>query len=314
LDLAVEVSNLTKRYGSLVAVDDLDLEVKLHTIHGFLGPNGAGKTTTIKMLIGLLKPDSGLVKVLGQELGWDKPSLRTNVGYMPELPKLPKYLKGVELLDVYGRMFGMSKEKRESQTRELLKLVGLEGRGDDLVGTYSKGMQQRLGLAQALLNEPKLVILDEPSLGLDPIGMVEVRDIIKKLAKADITVFLSSHLLNEVEQVCSHVTVINKGVALASGSIEEISSKLKAPLEIEAEVDNLSEAVIGNLKKLSFVKDVFEDGNSLRIKLGTREDVRSEVSQAISSGGGIILSINLKGGSLEDIFLNLLAKKKGGEQ
>jgi len=314
LDLAVEVSNLTKRYGSLVAVDDLDLEVKLHTIHGFLGPNGAGKTTTIKMLIGLLKPDSGLVRVLGQELGWDKPSLRTNVGYMPELPKLPKYLKGVELLDVYGRMFGMSKEKRESQTRELLKLVGLEGRGDDLVGTYSKGMQQRLGLAQALLNEPKLVILDEPSLGLDPIGMVEVRDIIKKLAKTDITVFLSSHLLNEVEQVCSHITVIDKGVALASGSIEEISSKLKAPLEIEAEVDNLSEAVIGNLKKLSFVKDVFEDGNSLRIKLGTREDVRSEVSQAISSGGGIILSINLKGGSLEDIFLNLFAKNKGGEQ
>jgi ABC-2 type transport system ATP-binding protein len=314
LDLAVEVSNLTKRYGSLVAVDDLDLEVKLHTIHGFLGPNGAGKTTTIKMLIGLLKPDSGLVKVLGQELGWDKPSFRTKVGYMPELPKLPKYLKGVELLDVYGRMFGMSKEKRESQTRELLKLVGLEERGDDLVGTYSKGMQQRLGLAQALLNKPKLVILDEPSLGLDPIGMVEVRDIIKELAKADITVFLSSHLLNEVEQVCSHVTVIDKGVALASGSIEEISSKLKAPLEIEAEVDNLSEAVIGNLKKLSFVKDVFEDGNSLRIKLETREDVRSEVSQAISSGGGIILSINLKGGSLEDIFLNLLAKKKGGEQ
>lgn len=314
MDLAVEVSNLTKRFGSLVAVDDLDLEVKFHTIHGFLGPNGAGKTTTIKMLIGLLRPDSGLVKVLGQELGWDKPSLRTNVGYVPELPKLPKYLKGVELLDVYGRMFGMSKEKRESQTRELLKLVGLEGRGDDPVGTYSKGMQQRLGLAQALLNEPKLVILDEPSLGLDPVGMVEVRDIIKKLAKTDVTVFLSSHLLNEVEQVCSHVTVIDKGVALASGSIEEISSKLKAPLEIEAEVDNLSEAVIGNLKKLPFVRDVLEDGNCLRIKLGTREDVRSEVSQAISSGGGIVLSFNLKGGSLEDIFLNLFAKNKGGEQ
>jgi ABC-2 type transport system ATP-binding protein len=314
LDLAVEVSNLTKRFGSLVAVDDLDLEVKVHTIHGFLGPNGAGKTTTIKMLMGLLRPDSGLVKVLGQELGWDRPSLRTNVGYMPELPKLPKYLKGVELLDVYGRMFGMSKEKRESQTRELLELVGLEGRGDDLVGTYSKGMQQRLGLAQALLNEPKLVILDEPSLGLDPLGMVEVRDIIKKLAETEVTVFLSSHLLNEVEQICSHVTVINKGVALASGSIEEISSKLKAPLEIEAEVDNLSEAVIANLKKLSFVKDVLEDGNSLRIKLETREDVRSEVSQAISSGGGIVLSMNLKGGSLEDIFLGLLAEDKRGEQ
>jgi ABC-2 type transport system ATP-binding protein len=314
LDLAVEVSNLTKRYGSLVAVNDLDIEVKVNTIHGFLGPNGAGKTTTIKILIGLLKPDSGLVKVLGQELGWDKPDLRTNVGYLPELPKLPKHLKGLELLEVYGRMFGMSKEKSESQTRELIKLVGLEGRGNDLVGTYSKGMQQRLGLAQALLNEPKLVILDEPSLGLDPIGMVEVRDIIKNLAKRDVTVFLSSHLLNEVEQICSHVTVIDKGVALASGSIEEISSKLKAPLEIEAEVDNLSKTVIRNLKKLSFVEDVLEDGSSLRIKLGTREDVRSEVSQAISSGGGIVLSMNLKGGSLENIFLNLLAKNKGSER
>ena len=121
--------------------------------------------------------------------------------------------------------------------------------------------------------------------------------------KTKVTVFLSSHLLNEVEQICSHVTVINKGVALASGSIEEISSKLKAPLEIEAEVDNLSQAVIGNLKNLSFVKDVSKDGNHLRIILGTREDVRSEVSQAISSGKGIILSMNMKGGSLEDIFL-----------
>lgn len=314
MDLAVEVTKLTKRYGSLVAVNNLDLEVKFHTIHGFLGPNGAGKTTTIKMLIGLLRPNSGSVKVLGQELKWDKPNIRKNVGYMPELPKLPKYLKGVELLDVYGRMFGMSKEKRESQTRELLKLVGLEGRGDDLVGTYSKGMQQRLGLAQALLNEPKLVILDEPSLGLDPVGMVEVRDIIRKLAKTDITVFLSSHLLNEVEQVCSHVTVIDKGVALASGSIKEISSELKAPLEIEVEVDNLSETVIENLKQLSCVKDVLADGNNLRVKLSTRKDVRSKVSQAISSGGGVILSMNLKGGSLEDIFLNLLDKKRGGEQ
>ena len=314
MDLAIEVSNLTKRFGSLVAVNDLDLEVKINTIHGFLGPNGAGKTTTIKMLIGLLRPDSGSVKVLGQELGWDKPNLRTNVGYVPELPKLPKYLKGLELLDVYGRMFGIPKDKRKKQTRELLKLVGLEERGNDLVGTYSKGMQQRLGLAQALLNEPKLVIFDEPSLGLDPIGMVEVRDLIKNLAKTDISVFLSSHLLNEVEQVCSHVTVIDKGVPLASGSIEEIASKLKGHLEIEAEVDNLSKTIIRNLKKLSFVKDVLVDGKSLKIKLETREDVRSKVSQAISSGGGIILSFNLTGGSLEDIFMNLLAKKKGGKQ
>ena len=181
--MAVEVSNLSKSYGSLLAVNNLDLKVEYNTIHGFLGPNGAGKSTTIKILMGLLRPDSGSIRILDQEFNWDKPILRENLGYVPELPKLPKYLKGFELLDVYGQMFGMPKEKRENQAHELLDLVGLEERKNDQIGTYSKGMQQRLGIAQALLNDPKLVILDEPTLGLDPIGMVEIRDIIKKLAK-----------------------------------------------------------------------------------------------------------------------------------
>lgn len=311
--MAVEVSNLSKSYGSLLAVKNFDLEVKYNTIHGFLGPNGAGKSTTIKILMGLLRPDSGSVKILEQDLVWDKPSLRENVGYVPELPKLPKYLKGLELLDVYGQMFGMSKEKRENQAHELLNLVGLEERGEDQIGTYSKGMQQRLGIAQSLLNDPKLLILDEPSLGLDPIGMVEIRDIINNLAKKDITVFLSSHLLNEVEQVCTHVTVLDKGVALTSGRIRQISSMLKAPLEIEAEIDKISNKLITNLKNLSFVSDVLRDGKILSVKLDTQDDVRSEVSQTITSSGGIILSMNLKGSSLEAIFLRLLSAKKETE-
>ncbi|UCE95759.1 MAG: ABC transporter ATP-binding protein [Candidatus Bathyarchaeota archaeon] len=307
---AIETVNLTKKYGSLIAVNNLNLSVEVGTIHGFLGPNGAGKTTTIKMLVGLLKPDGGSAKILGNRIGWDKPNLRSKVGYMPELPKLPKHLKGNELLDLYGRMYGITKDKRLKQVPTLIDLVGLKGRENDLIGKYSKGMQQRLGLAQALLNEPKLVILDEPSLGLDPIGMVEVRDIIKKLAGEGITTFLSSHLLHEVEQICTHVTIINKGVAMASGTIKQIAAKLTGSFAVEVEVDKFSEAVISNLRKLPVVKDIIREGKKLLINLKTRDDARSEVSQAIAAAGGIVISIDLRGESLEDIFLRLLDKDK----
>jgi len=310
LEFAIETTGLTKRYGSLVAVSKLDLKVKADIIHGFLGPNGAGKTTTIKILVGLLKPDSGSVSVLGQELGWDKPDVRSRIGYMPELPKLPKHLKGRELLDVYGRMYGMTKEERKKQIPKLLDMVGLKERGHDLIGKYSKGMQQRLGMAQALLNEPELVILDEPSLGLDPVGMVEVREIMQGMAKEGVTIFLSSHLLHEVEQVCTHVTIINKGVAVTSGTLKQISAKVKGPVTIEAEVDKLSKAVIKKVKELPFVTDVSKDGKKLLVKVKTRDDVRSQVSQTITAEGGIVISMNLKGKSLEDAFMDLVKSKK----
>ncbi len=313
MELVIEATDLTKKYGSLVAVDKLDLKVEAGTIHGFLGPNGAGKTTTLKILVGLLKPDGGSVSILGQELGWDNPDARSRIGYMPELPKLPKHLKGRELLDIYGRMYGMSKEAREKQVPKLLDMVGLKERGNDLTGEYSKGMQQRLGMAQALLNEPELVILDEPSLGLDPVGMVEIREIMKEIAKEGVTVFLSSHLLHEVEQVCTNVTIINKGVAVASGTLEQISAMIRGPLILEAEVDKLSKAVIGKVKELPFVSDVSKDGKKLFVEVKTRDDVRSRVSQAITAGGGIVTSMNLKGGSLEDVFMGLLAKNQKEE-
>jgi len=309
LEFAIETTNLTKKYGSLVAVNKLDLKVKTGTVHGFLGPNGAGKTTTIKMLVGLLKPDGGSVSVLGRELGWDKPSVRSRIGYMPELPKLPKHLTGRELLDIYGRMYGMTREERKKQVPKLLDMVGLRERGDDLLGEYSKGMQQRLGMAQALLNEPELVILDEPSIGLDPVGMVEVREMMKEVAKEGVTVFLSSHLLHEVEQVCTHITIINKGVAIASGTLKEISAKVRGPVTIEAEIDKLSETVITKVKELPFVADVSRDGKKLLVEVKTRDDVRSQVSQAITAGGGIVISMNLKGESLEDVFMDLLVER-----
>ena len=312
MDLTIETVDLVKRYGSLTAVNKLNLRVEKSTIHGFLGPNGAGKTTTIKVLLGLLKPDGGSVRVLGQDVRGDRADVRRNVGYMPELPKFPKHLKGRELLDIYGRMFGMSEQERKEQIPKLLDTVRLKGREEDLIGKYSKGMQQRLGIAQALLNEPELVVLDEPSLGLDPVGMVEVRELIKGVVKGGMTIFLSSHLLFEVEQVCSHVTIVDRGVALVSDTIENVSHKIKGPVTLQIEVTELTKNMVENLRKLPFVTNVVTEGNKLTITLETKEDVRSQVSETIKDSGGTIVSMNQTGRSLEDVFVQLVGKAEEG--
>ena len=313
MEPSIETSNLTKRYGSLTAVNKLNLRVEKNTIHGFLGPNGAGKTTTIKVLVGLLKPDEGTVRILGQEIHGDRPDVRLRMGYMPELPKFPKHLKGWELLDIYGRMYGMTEQERKEQIPELLETVGLKGRERDFVGKYSKGMQQRLGIAQALLNEPELVVLDEPSLGLDPVGMVEVRELVKGIAKEGVTVFISSHLLFEVEQICSHVTIIHRGVSLISDTLQNVSNKFSGPTTLQVEVAKFSAAIVETLKKLPFVSNVSQDGNTLTVELKTRDDVRAQVSQEITNSGGVIVSMSLKGQTLEEVFMQLITKSQGGK-
>ncbi|MCS7119638.1 MAG: ABC transporter ATP-binding protein [Nitrososphaerota archaeon] len=309
LELAIETVGLTKRYGPIIAVNNLNLEVERNAIHGFLGPNGAGKTTTIKILVGLLRADEGLVRVLGQEVHGDMPETRMRMGYMPELPKFPKHLKGWELLDLYARMYGMTEQQRKEQISRLLEMVGLKGRERDLIGKYSKGMQQRLGIAQAMIGDPELVILDEPSLGLDPVGMVEVRELVKNMAKEGRTIFLSSHLLFEVEQVCTHVTIIHKGVALASSTLQNIVGNLSGHPILEVELAKPSEEVVESLKNLPFISSVEKDGNMLTIKLKTRDDVRSEVSQQITKAGGVIVSMSLKGQTLEEYFMQLIAER-----
>ncbi len=308
MDYAIETTDLTKQYSSLIAVNKLNLKVQRNTIHGFLGPNGAGKSTTIKILVGLLKASGGSAKVLGKEVHVDDADARLRIGYMPELPKFPKHLKGAELLDVYGRMYGMTQQERASQIPRLIDLVGLKGRENDLIGKYSKGMQQRIGIAQALLNSPELVVLDEPSIGLDPVGMVEVRELVKAISKEGMTVFVSSHLLFEVEQICSHVTIISRGQALVSDTLEKVSGMISGPATVQVEVVNLTDTVVAALKALTPVKDASKNGNSLTITLSTREDVRAQISQAITGAGGVIVGMNQKSHSLEDVFIQLINK------
>ncbi|KXA99484.1 hypothetical protein AKJ40_03055 [candidate division MSBL1 archaeon SCGC-AAA259M10] len=305
---AIETSGLVKTYGTVRALDGLDLEVEEGKVHGFLGPNGAGKTTTIRILTGLLKPDQGVARIFGRDVTSGS-GVRTNVGYMPELPSFPAHLTGRELLNIYGQLYGLGKSERESQADELLDLVGLENSGDRRIGGYSKGMQQRLGVAQSLLGDPDLVIMDEPTAGLDPEGRAEVREVVKQIGEEGETVFLSSHLLEEVEKVCTHVTIIHRGRGVVSGSVGEISRRVSEREEIVVEVDELGEKIINSVEKIPQVRGVNADGNELTVLTDIGTDIRREVSRTVFQAGGIIIGMREKKKSLEDVFLELTRGK-----
>jgi len=220
----ISVEHLTKRYrnpiGGRAALNDLTLEVPPGEIYGFLGPNGAGKTTTIKLLLGLIAPTAGGGTVLGAPLG--SVAARRRLGFLPESPYFCEYLRGDELLDYYGRLFGLADRVRRERVERLLRQVGLWESRRLVVRKYSRGMLQRLGLAQALINDPDLVILDEPAGGLDPIGRREMRDILLRLREHGKTVFLSSHILAEVEMVCDRVAILALGHLVAVGRIADL--------------------------------------------------------------------------------------------
>jgi ABC-2 type transport system ATP-binding protein len=219
---AVEIVNLRKTYGRKVALEDLSLSIQPGEVFGFLGPNGAGKTTTVKVLLGLVRPTSGQARIFG--IPATHPDARREVGYLPENFRFQDWLTGQELLELHADLADMSSDERKRRIPEVLRLVGLADRGNDRIKSYSKGMLQRIGLAQAILHDPRLVLLDEPTSALDPIGRREVRDLIRGLANRGMTVFLNSHLLSEVEMVCDRVAIIDRGRVVRSGRLSDMVS------------------------------------------------------------------------------------------
>jgi ABC-2 type transport system ATP-binding protein len=217
---AIEVTDLRKRYGRVEALAGLTMSVGRGEVFGFLGPNGAGKTTTVKLLLGLARPTSGSGKVLGAPLG--DLEARRRIGYLPELFRYQPWLKAREVLTLHGELMGIPGARRRPAADEALELVGLADRAGDLVGRFSKGMQQRLGLGAALLGDPALVVLDEPTSALDPVGRVDVRGIVRNAAARGAAVFLNSHLLSEVEQVCDQVAIIDRGRVVAIGELDSV--------------------------------------------------------------------------------------------
>src|SRR5580700_6154647 len=227
--LRVEFKNRETRQAVKVALSGLDLEVNAGEIFGFLGPNGAGKTTTINVLLGFVQPTSGMASLFGIDVR--QPIARQRIGYLPEMTYYYKFLSAEELLRFYAKIFGLPRNEAEKRIDETLKLVELDSARKRLIKTYSKGMQQRVGLAQALINDPDLLILDEPTSGLDPLGRMKVREIIQRLKEQGKTVFFSSHELGEVETVCDRVAILHEGKLRVEGRVSDLLQQYQCNLE-----------------------------------------------------------------------------------
>jgi ABC-2 type transport system ATP-binding protein len=292
---------LSKSYGRRLAVDKLDLEVDRAELFGFLGPNGAGKTTTIRMALGLIAPTGGSVEILGREVRSHRSEVLPRVGALVESPALYGYLSGRDNLRAFGDVLGGVSGTRIDQ---VLEIVSLKGRERDKVRTYSMGMKQRLGLAVALLNEPDLLILDEPANGLDPAGIVEMRDLLRELAGAGKTVFISSHVLSEVQQICSRVAIINHGKLIRVAPVAEL---IQAPGEFEVKVDSPSELAEA-LRRQPWARDArAEDG----LVVTSAPDGRGrELIKFLVQNGFEADSVSQRHRDLEDIFLSLTGSEK----
>jgi ABC-2 type transport system ATP-binding protein len=310
----IEIENLTKDYTTGFwrprpqrALDGLSLEVKEGEVFGFLGANGAGKTTTLKLLMRLIFPTAGTARILGHPI--TDVEMHRHIGYLPESPYFYDYLTAREFLDYCGKLFGMAFEQRERRIKELLKLVDMERAIDMQLRKYSKGMLQRVGIAQALINDPQVVFMDEPMSGLDPIGRLEVRDIINSLREQGKTVFFSTHILSDVEVLCDRVAILNKGRLVGYGKLDELQQQRDKTMEIVAR--GIDKAVCEHLKTIAF--SVKESASGFHILVPDESKVDS-VLVIIRQSGGQLVSVNPLKTSLEDFFVREPAKEMVGLQ
>ncbi|KLU58648.1 putative ABC transporter ATP-binding protein YxlF [Peptococcaceae bacterium CEB3] len=298
--MLLETQRLTKMYGSAVGCAEVSLALEPGQIFGFLGPNGAGKSTFIKMLVGLLKPTSGTATVLGQPLG--NSQARRKVGFLPENFRYQAWLSGQELLSFHADLSGLSRSEKSERIPRLLEEVGLADKARARVGSYSKGMQQRLGLACALLPDPDLIFLDEPSSALDPLGRREVRQLMLNLRDRGKTVFLNSHLLGEVEMICDRVAIVNRGHIVRQGRMADL---LTRETEIELSLEKMSDELLADLTRLC--PSPRRQGPHLILSVPNRAMI-PRVVQTIAAHGAELYSLRPLHVSLEELFVDLLEK------
>lgn len=306
METVIQMRNLTKILKGRRVVDNLSLEVYRGDVFGFLGPNGAGKTMTIRLLLGLIRPLGGEIIICGSNLLKNFAATIKSVGAIIEQPRFYNYLTGRQNLQVLARMSD-PRTAFSGHLEEVIELVGLRNRIDSKVGTYSLGMKQRLGIAQSLLHRPDVVIYDEPTNGLDPQGMKEVRDLIRRLStEQGITVFVSTHLLSEVEQICNRVAVINRGRLLTQGYVNELLVQARDVI-LEIKVDRPAEA-LSLLEKEQLAREVNMDGELLLVRAGNEKV--PEINKFLMEKGFKLYSTRPRRNSLEEFYLQLT----GGEE
>jgi ABC-2 type transport system ATP-binding protein len=294
----IETFELRKVYGDTVAVAGLTLSVAKGEVFGFLGPNGAGKTTTVKMLLGLVYPTDGQAQILGHPPG--NPDAMSRIGFLPEHFRFHAWLTAADFLDLHGRLYGMSASQRRQRIPELLERVGLADRANTRLAEFSKGMTQRIGLAQALLNEPEIVFLDEPTSGLDPLGRREVRNLIHELRDAGVTVFLNSHLLSEVEITCNRVAIVKQGRVARMGTLDELTGH---HVEVEVRAGGLTPELRAGLERWGRI--VWADGTRLAMSV-TNEEALPAIAGWLVEGGARLYALSPRRLSLEELFVQIM--------
>ena len=302
-DAVIQTSHLRKLYRDKVAVGDLTLTVERGEVFGFLGPNGAGKTTSVKMLLHLVKPTSGEGFLFGQPLS--NPMVRQRVGFLPEHFRFHDWLRADEFLSLHADLYHMEKDRARRRIAELLDLVGLTPHAHKKLGEFSKGMLQRIGLAQALLNQPELVILDEPTSGLDPVGRRLVRDIIRDLRQRGTTVFLNSHLLSEVEITCDRVAFIKHGEVIR---ISPLQTLVEGELSVQVRARNLHPETLQGLERWS--RNVRLDGENLTLTLAGEADL-PDINRYLVEQGAEVYALRPQHVSLEDLFIEIVGTDGG---
>ena len=306
----IEVTNLTKKYGDHIAVDHLSFRVEKGQIYGFLGPNGAGKSTTMNIITGYLAATEGTVTIDGKDVQKDPEEAKRAIGYLPELPPLYVDMTVREYLDFVAELKKVPKRERKQQIDEVMEMTQITDMQQRLIRNLSKGYRQRVGLAQAILGYPEVIILDEPTVGLDPKQIIEIRDLIRKLGENH-TVILSSHILSEVSAVCDHIMIIAHGKLVASDSPENLQKLMSGSMELNLEVKGSAAAVKSALQEISQIDRIEENTeaskNVAKLKVISKEnaDIREQVFYALADAKLPILEMTHAEKSLEDIFLEL---------
>lgn len=296
----IEVSHLVKHYGKFKAVEDVSFDVYRGDVYGFLGPNGAGKSTTIRTMLSLISPTAGQIKMFGKDLSTDRNYILQRIGCIVEKPDFYKYLSAEKNLEIFARLSGVSVTK--SKVHEIIEFVGLKGREKDKLGGFSHGMKQRLGIAQTLIHDPELIILDEPTTGLDPQGIIDIRNLILQLKnERNKTVLLSSHILSEIELIANRMVIINKGKTIVQGSVSELLNAQE--LIVSFSVDNVEKAkqLLAEASMSSAI-DKIEENNLL---LHISQEKIPLINKLFCNNGINVFSIESKR-KLEDYFLKLI--------
>lgn len=301
----LELDKVSKGFGAVKVIDNLSFQVPEHSVFGFIGKNGAGKTTTMKMILGFLPQDSGTIHVCGEKVSYGNTKTNRNIGYLPDVPEFYGYMNPKEYLKLCGEVTGLKKGIIQARTKELLELVGLDGVNRKIHG-FSRGMKQRLGIAQALLNEPRLLICDEPTSALDPVGRKEILDILS-LAKEKTTIVFSTHILSDVERICDRIGVLNQGKLALEGSVSDIKQKYrKDTVRIELGKNVQAEKTADGLRKLPAVTDVHTDNQIIEIQLPNAEVSGKEVLAFLLKEAIPIIRYEITEPTLENVFLEVV--------